>query len=93
MRRGRGLWHYQRDTRQWQEAALPAQPAWAESGHGRYFAATFAALASGEPPPIGGELALHNLRIIAAARRATAERRAVDLQAGAQRASGKGHTE
>ena len=86
MRRGRGLWQYQRDTRQWREAALPAQPAWAESGHGRYFAATFAALASGEPPPIGGELALHNLRIIAAARRATVERRAVDLQAGAHRA-------
>ena len=41
-------------------------------------------MASGAPPPISGELALHNLRIIAAARRATAERRAVDLQAGAQ---------
>ncbi|MCY4482299.1 MAG: Gfo/Idh/MocA family oxidoreductase [Spirochaetaceae bacterium] len=81
MRRGRGLWQYARATRQWQEEALPPQPAWAESGHGRYFAATFAALAAGEPPPVGGELALHNLRIIAAARRATAERRAVELPA------------
>ena len=33
----------------------------------------------GAPPPIGGELALHNLRIVAAARRASAERRAVEL--------------
>ena len=81
MRRGRGLWQFTRAARQWQEEALPPQPAWAESGHGRYFAATFAALAAGEPPPVGGELALHNLRIIAAARRATAERRAVELPA------------
>ena len=82
MRRGRGLWHYARSTRQWQEVALPPQPAWAESGHGRYFAATFAALANGAPPPVSGELALRNLRIVAAARRASAERRAVDLQGG-----------
>ena len=87
MRRGRGLWQFARSTRQWQEAALPPQPAWAESGHGRYFAATFDALARGAPPPIGGELALHNLRIIAAARRATAERRAVDLQEGTSAAT------
>ena len=81
MRRGRGLWQYARSTGQWQEVALPPQPTWAESGHAAYFAATFDALARGAPPPIGGELALHNLRIVAAARRATAERRAVDLQA------------
>ena len=81
MRRGRGLWKYARSTGQWQEVALPPQPTWAESGHAAYFAATFDALARGAPPPIGGELALHNLRIVAAARRATAERRAVDLQA------------
>ena len=80
MRRGRGLWQYARSTPQWQEVALPPQPTWAESGHARYFAATFDALARGAPPPIGGEAALHNLRIVAAARRATAERRAVDLQ-------------
>ena len=67
--------------RQWQEVALPPQPTWTESGHARYFAATFDALARGAPPPIGGKPALHNLRIVAAARRATAERRAVDLQA------------
>ena len=79
MRRGRGLWQYARGTRQWREVALPSQPAWAESGHGRYFAATFEALANGAPPPVGGELALHNLRIVAAARRASAERRAVEL--------------
>ena len=87
MRRGRGLWQYARSTRQWQEVALAPQPAWAESGHGRYFAATFDALARGAPPPIGGELALHNLRIVAAARRATAERRAVDLQEGTSAAT------
>ena len=79
MRRGRGLWHYVRSTRRWQEVALPPQPAWAESGHGRYFAATFEALVGGAPPPIGGRQALHNLLIIAAARRATAARRAVAL--------------
>ena len=79
MRRGRGLWQYARSTREWRQADLPPQPAWAESGHGRYFVATFEALAAGAPPPIGGELALHNLRIVAAARRATAERRAVEL--------------
>ena len=81
MRRGRGLWQYARATRQWRETELPPQPAWAESGHGRYFAATFEALAAGAAPPIGGELALHNLRIIAAARRATTERCAVELPA------------
>ena len=81
MRRGRGLWQYARSTGQWQEVALPPQPTWAESGHARYFAATFDALARGAPPPIGGRKALHNLRIVAAARRATAERRAVDLHA------------
>ena len=79
MRRGRGLWQYARGTRQWREVALPPQPSWAESGHGRYFAATFEALAAGAPPLIGGELALHNLRIVAAARRASAERCAVEL--------------
>ena len=79
MRRGRGLWQYARGTRQWREVTLPPQPDWAESGHGRYFAATFEALANGAPPPVGGELALHNLRIVAAARRASAERRAVEL--------------
>ena len=80
MRRGRGLWRYARSTRKWEEVQLPAQEAWAESGHGRYFAATFDALARGAPPPVGGALALHNLRIIDAARRATSERRAIDLQ-------------
>ena len=81
MRRGRGMWHYARAAREWRQAELPPQPAWAESGHGRYFAATFEALAAGAPLPVGGELALHNLRIIAAARRATADRRAVELPA------------
>ena len=81
MHRGRGLWQYARGTGQWQEVALPPQPTWTESGHAAYFAATFDALARGAPPPIGGEPALHNLRIVAAARRATAERRAVDLHA------------
>ena len=79
MRRGRGLWQYARGTRQWREVALPPQPSWAESGHGRYLAATLEALANGAPPPVGGELALHNLRIVAAARRASAERSAVEL--------------
>ena len=81
MRRGRGLWRYARSTRQWREVALEPRPTQAESGHGRYFAATFDALARGAPPPIGGAAALHNLRIVAAARRASAERRAVELPA------------
>ena len=85
MRRGRGLWRYARSTRQWREVALHPRPTEEESGHGGYFAATFDALARGAPPPIGGQAALRNLRIVAAARRATAERRAVELSADDER--------
>ena len=85
LRRGRGLWRYSRDAGPWREVALHPRPTQAETGHRRYFAATFDALARGAPSPIDGQAALRNLRIVAAARRATAERRAVELPAAADR--------
>ncbi|HET7560334.1 MAG TPA: Gfo/Idh/MocA family oxidoreductase [Limnochordia bacterium] len=51
------------------------------TGHRGYFEATFRALAKGEAPPITGENARHNLAIIEGARKASQERRAVDLSA------------
>ena len=49
------------------------------SGHAGYFAATFNALAKGKALPISAEKAYHNLAIIDAARRATVERRAIEI--------------
>ncbi len=49
------------------------------SGHAGYFAATFNALAEGKALPISAEKAYHNLAIIDAARRATTERRAIEI--------------
>lgn len=49
------------------------------SGHAGYFNATFNALAENQPLPISGEKAYHNLAIIDAARRATVERRAIEI--------------
>ena len=49
------------------------------SGHAGYFTATFNALAEGEALPISAEKAYHNLAIIDAARRATTERRAIEI--------------
>ncbi len=50
------------------------------SGHRGFFAQVFAALRAGEPLPVTGEMARHNLAIIEAARQATAERRAVRVE-------------
>lgn len=49
------------------------------SGHAGYFAATFNALAENKPLPISAEKAYHNLAIIDAARKATTERRAIEI--------------
>ncbi|MYF99793.1 Gfo/Idh/MocA family oxidoreductase [Candidatus Poribacteria bacterium] len=49
------------------------------SGHLGYFTATFNALAENKPLPISAEKAYHNLAIIDAARRATTERRAIEI--------------
>ena len=50
------------------------------SGHVGYFIATFNALAENKPLPITAEKAYHNLAIIEAARRATTERHAIEIQ-------------
>ncbi len=80
--RGRSLLYKTDAEDSWQEAHLepghqpfPDRKTW--SGHAGYFARTFAALAHQTPLPVSGQAARHNLAIIAAARMATAERRAM----------------
>ena len=51
------------------------------SGHVRYFTETFNALAADTALPVPAEKAYHNLAIIEAARKATTERRAIEIQA------------
>ena len=66
----------------WQQLELPEfdeaeqQDA---SGHARYFKETFNALAAGTALPVPAEKAYHNLAIIEAARKATTERRAIEI--------------
>ena len=67
----------------WEHLEIPgrADPGFNDSsGHGGFFAATFDALASGSELPISGKHGRHNLAIIEAARMATEQRRAVDLE-------------
>ena len=49
------------------------------SGHAQYFKETFAALAASTTLPVPSEKAYHNLAIIEAARKATTERRAIEI--------------
>ena len=49
------------------------------TGHGAYLMAAVQAIGSGGPLPITGAQARHNLEIVEAARRASAERRAVEV--------------
>ena len=49
------------------------------SGHARYFMETFNALAADTALPVPAEKAYHNLAIIEAARKATTERRAIEI--------------
>ena len=49
------------------------------SGHARYFMETFNAIAAGTAVPVRPEMAYHNLSIIEAARKATTERRAIEI--------------
>ena len=49
------------------------------SGHVRYFTETFNALAADVAVPVRPEMAYHNLAIIEAARKATIERRAIEI--------------
>ena len=66
----------------WQQLELPAFDE-AErtdaSGHARYFKETFNALATDAVLPVPAEKAYHNLAIIEAARKATTERRAIEV--------------
>ena len=67
----------------WQHLEIPGRsdPKFNDpSGHVGFFAATFDALASGAELPIDGQHGRHNLAIIEAARKATEERRAIDLE-------------
>lgn len=50
------------------------------SGHAGYFKATFNALAEGKPFPINSEKAYQNLAIIDAARKASTERKAIEIR-------------
>lgn len=66
----------------WKQVELPnldADGLKDASGHVGYFTATFNALAENAPLPIGPEKAYHNLAIIEAARKATIERRAIEI--------------
>ena len=67
----------------WQNLEIPGRddPAFQDpTGHTGFFATAFEALASDSQMPITGEQARHNLAIIEGARRATEERRAIDLE-------------
>ncbi|MEZ4736062.1 MAG: hypothetical protein R3E79_53925 [Caldilineaceae bacterium] len=83
-RKDEPLWRYQRDGGWTQmdapgmEAAI-AQGAPGLVGHAGFFAATFTALANGDAMPVTGAMARHNLAIIDAARRASEERRAIEV--------------
>lgn len=76
--RGRALHRFYRQKREWSEIPLDVTDR-NRSGHAGYFAATFAAIANDDPPPISGEMGRHNLAIIEAARLASDARRAIDL--------------
>ena len=82
--RGRELLCMDKSNRKWESVPLAhglGDAALARAGHANYFAATFKALANGNPPPITCERARHNLAIIHAAHAATTSRRAVDVKA------------
>jgi len=76
--RGRALHRYLRADRQWAHIDLGPEEE-PTSGHGAYFVAALTALARGEPPPVTGAEARHNLEIIEAACRATELRRAIEI--------------
>jgi len=84
LQRGQGLQRALRSKRKWEEVELAEFSDMAESrkkriGHAGFFEATFDALAKGEDLPVTGKQARHNLAIIDAARRATTERRAIEV--------------
>ncbi len=82
--RGRELLCMDKSNRKWESVPLAhglGATALARAGHANYFAATFEALANGNPPPITCERARHNLAIIHAAHAATTSRKAVDVKA------------
>ena len=66
----------------WKELELPEfdeTESTDASGHARYFRETFNALADGTELPVSPEMAYHNLAIIEGARKATTERRAIEI--------------
>ncbi len=83
VKRGRELLRLDKSTRKWQSVDLDhnlSEEALGRAGHANYFAATFKALAKGNPLPITGEHARHNLSLIHAAHKATTERKAIDVK-------------
>jgi predicted dehydrogenase len=50
------------------------------TGHAAFLRAAFEALEAGAPMPVTGQQARHNIAIIEAARRASTERRAIDVE-------------
>lgn len=83
VRRGRELLRLDKSTRKWQPVDLNhglSDDDLGRAGHANYFAATFKALANGDPFPITGEHARHNLSLIHAAHKATTERKAIDVK-------------
>jgi len=85
VQRGRSLYRFHRSNRQWQEIQVEdpdymAPQAKIFAGHTGYFMQTFRALANGTEIPITWKQARQNLAIIEGARRASAERKAIDLR-------------
>jgi predicted dehydrogenase len=84
-RREGPLLHYDRATNGWSEVEM-AELEHVEGlisslvGHVGYFAAVFDALAEGRETPVPVEQACHIMAVVEAARRSTAERRAIDVQ-------------
>ena len=85
VQRGRSLYRFHRSNRQWQEIQVEdpdymGPKAKIFAGHTGYFMQTFRALANGTEIPITWKQARQNLAIIEGARRASAERKAIDLR-------------
>jgi predicted dehydrogenase len=84
-RRGLTLHRFRRVERRWDEIPVPdlaklPEEAQSRAGHKGFFRAVLTALAQGAELPVTARQARHNLAIIAAAKQAQAERRAVEVE-------------
>lgn len=82
--RQRSLHLLRHEVGKWQEIEIPELADLSPGergaiGHRCYFAATFEALANGSELPVSGQQGRHILAIIEAARKATVERRAIEV--------------